>query len=143
MGVACTILLLRAHMSHGASCVKHCTSFPLARRVWQPLTLPELACEPDQGALLPEELRVRHGLRDLAAQLAAGGEEQRRGHDLGYVLEFSLDTLNRGALIQWLSQYPGESLVHFFLLNALFSPSFYELPCWNVLQVKLRSCLRP
>ena len=25
-----------------------------------------------------------------------------------YVLEFSLDSLNRGALLQWLSQYPGE-----------------------------------
>ena len=36
------------------------------------------------------------------------GQDTWSGHDLGYVLEFPLDSLNRGALIQWLSQYPGE-----------------------------------
>ena len=36
------------------------------------------------------------------------GQDTWSGHDLGYVLELSLDSLNRGALIQWLSQYPGE-----------------------------------
>ena len=37
------------------------------------------------------------------------GQDTWSGHELGYVLEFPLDSLNRGALIQWLSQYPGET----------------------------------
>ena len=31
--------------------------------------------------------------------------------DLSYVMQFSMDSLNRGALIKWLSQYPGEAEV--------------------------------
>ena len=37
------------------------------------------------------------------------------GHDLGYVLEFPQDSLNRGALLQWVSQYPGAQCVKVFL----------------------------
>ena len=35
------------------------------------------------------------------------GQDTWSGHDLGYVLEFPQDSLNRGALLQWVSQYPG------------------------------------
>ena len=47
------------------------------------------------------------------------GQDKWSGHDLGYVLEFSMDTLNRGALIQWLSQYPGEAEVLFAPLTGM------------------------
>ena len=31
--------------------------------------------------------------------------------DLSYVMQFSMDSINRGALIKWLSQYPSEAEV--------------------------------
>jgi hypothetical protein len=39
------------------------------------------------------------------------GQDTWSGHGLSYVLQFEMDSLNRGALIQWLSQYPGEAEV--------------------------------
>jgi hypothetical protein len=42
------------------------------------------------------------------------GQDTWSGHDLGYVLEFPQDSLNRGALLQWVSQYPGAQCDNFF-----------------------------
>ena len=47
------------------------------------------------------------------------GQDTWSGKDLGYVFEFALDTLNRGAMIQWLSQYPGEAEVLFGPLTGM------------------------
>ena len=42
------------------------------------------------------------------------GQDTWSGHDLGYVLEFPQDSLNRGALLQWVSQYAGAQCVIYF-----------------------------
>eukprot|EP01050_Picozoa_sp_SAG11_P017524 SAG11_NODE_2537_length_3244_cov_2.430843_2_plen_618_part_00 len=47
------------------------------------------------------------------------GVDRDRARNLGYVMEFEMDSLNRGALIQWLSQYPGECEVLFAPLTGL------------------------
>lgn len=39
------------------------------------------------------------------------GQDWDAARGLSYVMEFALDSLNRGALLQWLSQYPGEAEV--------------------------------
>jgi hypothetical protein len=36
------------------------------------------------------------------------GRDEDAERDLSFVLEFPMDGLNRGAMIQFLSQYPGE-----------------------------------
>ena len=41
------------------------------------------------------------------------GQDWDAARGLSYVMEYALDSLNRGALIQWLSQYPGEAEVLF------------------------------
>ena len=41
------------------------------------------------------------------------GQDWDAARGLSYVMEYELDSLNRGALIQWLSQYPGEAEVLF------------------------------
>ena len=39
------------------------------------------------------------------------GKDTMSGNGLSFVFEFTLDSLNRGALIQWLSQYPGAIII--------------------------------
>ena len=42
------------------------------------------------------------------------GQDSDAARGLSYVMEYELDSLNRGALIQWLSQYPGEAEVFYW-----------------------------
>ena len=48
------------------------------------------------------------------------GQDTWSGHDLGYVLEFPQDSLNRGALLQWTSQYPGTPRVWLCVCVSLY-----------------------
>ena len=47
------------------------------------------------------------------------GQDWDADRDLSYLQEFSLDSLNRGAMLQWISQYPGEAEVLFAPLTGL------------------------
>ena len=50
---------------------------------------------------------LRSTTTDKAVAVRYGRDEDAE-RDLSFVLEFPMDGLNRGAMIQFLSQYPGE-----------------------------------
>ena len=57
---------------------------------------------------------IEYGFMSTTTEKAVAlryGQDWDVERGLSYVMEFALDSLNRGALLQWLSQYPGEAEV--------------------------------
>ena len=57
---------------------------------------------------------IEYGFMSTTTEKAVAlryGQDWDAARGLSYVMEFALDSLNRGALLQWLSQYPGEAEV--------------------------------
>jgi tetratricopeptide (TPR) repeat protein len=67
-------------------------------------------------------LGIEYGFMSTTTDKAVAmnyGEDTWSGHGLSHVLEVQMDSLNRGALLQWLSQYPAECEVLFGSLTGL------------------------
>jgi hypothetical protein len=59
---------------------------------------------------------IEYGFMSTTTEKAVAlryGQDWDAARGLSYVMEYELDSLNRGALIQWLSQYPGEAEVRY------------------------------
>ena len=74
-----------------------------------------LDCCNHKPVLDAQRLGIEYGFMSTTTDRAVAvhyGQDWDAKRDLSYAMEFVLDSLNRGAMIQWLSQYPGEAEVH-------------------------------